>query len=228
MPSDLHHPDSPHNNSTKVITWLVSFHILVIVASNYLVQLPITLFGYHTTWGAFSFPLIFVATDLTVRLLGAERARRIIFRVMFPALALSYLVSVLFYKGEPQSLSALTELNTFVARITLASFMAYLIGQLLDIQIFNRLRLLSLWWIAPLASTVLGNLADTFAFFSLAFAHSSDAFMSQHWVEIAWADYGFKLLISVAFTLPLYGILLGRLQRWLSQHPDYSRALQIQ
>ena len=57
---------------------LVLFHILIIIASNYLVQLPITLFGWHTTWGAFSFPFIFLATDLTVRLLGKQAARRVI------------------------------------------------------------------------------------------------------------------------------------------------------
>ena len=60
------------------LLWLVSFHVLVITASNYLVQLPFTLWGLHTTWGAFSFPFIFLATDLTVRLFGKAPARRII------------------------------------------------------------------------------------------------------------------------------------------------------
>uniref|UniRef100_UPI004054951D queuosine precursor transporter n=2 Tax=Pseudomonas TaxID=286 RepID=UPI004054951D len=73
---------------------LVLFHILIIIASNYLVQLPITLFGWHTTWGAFSFPFIFLATDLTVRLLGKRTARLVIARVMLPALLISYIVSV--------------------------------------------------------------------------------------------------------------------------------------
>ncbi|HCK5632642.1 TPA: queuosine precursor transporter, partial [Pseudomonas aeruginosa] len=61
---------------------LIAFHIFIIIASNYLVQLPITLFGWHTTWGAFSFPFIFLATDLTVRLLGKGPARLVIARVM--------------------------------------------------------------------------------------------------------------------------------------------------
>ncbi|MFB9885435.1 7-cyano-7-deazaguanine/7-aminomethyl-7-deazaguanine transporter [Balneatrix alpica] len=200
---------------SSVLSTLVLFHIAIITASNYLVQLPINIFGFHTTWGAFSFPLIFIATDLSVRLLGADLARQVIWRVMLPALLVSYLVSVLFFQGQWQGWQSLQELNTFVARIAAASFAAYLLGQLLDISVFNRLRQISLWWVAPLCSTLLGNLVDTFAFFGLAFAGSSDEFMRQHWVEIAWADYGFKLLISVAFSLPLYALVLGRLQRWL-------------
>lgn len=66
----------------KALVWLSLFHLLVITSSNYLVQLPISIFGFHTTWGAFSFPFIFLATDLTVRIFGAPLARRIIFAVM--------------------------------------------------------------------------------------------------------------------------------------------------
>ena len=68
-----------------LLTWLSLFHLLVITSSNYLVQLPVSIFGLHTTWGAFSFPFIFLATDLTVRFFGAPLARRIIFAVMLPA-----------------------------------------------------------------------------------------------------------------------------------------------
>ena len=71
----------------KALFWLSLFHLLVITSSNYLVQLPVSIFGFHTTWGAFSFPFIFLATDLTVRIFGAPLARRIIFAVMVPALA---------------------------------------------------------------------------------------------------------------------------------------------
>ncbi|GAM65948.1 putative preQ0 transporter [Vibrio ishigakensis] len=63
----------------KALFILASFHLLVIASSNYLVQLPFTVFGFHTTWGAFTFPFIFLATDLTVRIFGAKLARRIIF-----------------------------------------------------------------------------------------------------------------------------------------------------
>ncbi|MBR9905075.1 MAG: queuosine precursor transporter, partial [Gammaproteobacteria bacterium] len=79
---------------------MVAFHIGIIAASNYLVQLPFTLFGFHTTWGAFSFPFIFLATDLTVRLFGKGPARSIILRVMLPALLVSYVVSVVFPRGS--------------------------------------------------------------------------------------------------------------------------------
>ncbi|MFU8496669.1 queuosine precursor transporter, partial [Pseudomonas aeruginosa] len=115
---------------------LIAFHIFIIIASNYLVQLPITLFGWHTTWGAFSFPFIFLATDLTVRLLGKGPARLVIARVMIPALIASYVVSVLFQEAAFRGFSALLEFNTFVARISLASFLAYVLGQILDIQVF--------------------------------------------------------------------------------------------
>lgn len=199
----------------RCLAWLVAFHILVIAASNYLVQLPFTLFGLHTTWGAFSFPFIFLATDLTVRLFGKEPARAIILRVMFPALVISYVVSVVFPRGDFAGLEALGEANLFVARIALASFMAYVLGQLLDVSVFDRLRRLKAWWVAPAMSTLLGNLADTFAFFSIAFHRGPDAFMASHWPEIAWVDYGIKLAISLAFFLPLYGVLLTTLTRRL-------------
>ncbi|MFW3616006.1 7-cyano-7-deazaguanine/7-aminomethyl-7-deazaguanine transporter [Billgrantia antri] len=199
----------------RCLLLLVSFHILVIAASNYLVQLPFTLFGFHTTWGAFSFPFIFLATDLTVRLFGKGPARAIIMRVMLPALFISYAVSVIFPQGSFAGLAALGEWNLFVARIAMASFMAYVLGQLLDVQVFDRLRTLRAWWIAPAVSTVLGNLADTAAFFFIAFHHSPDPFMATHWVEIAAVDYVIKLGISLLFFLPLYGLLLAWLSRRL-------------
>ncbi|MCC4263374.1 7-cyano-7-deazaguanine/7-aminomethyl-7-deazaguanine transporter [Oceanimonas baumannii] len=184
------------------------FHIAVITASNYLVQLPFTLFGFHTTWGALSFPFIYLATDLTVRVFGAGLARRIIFAVMLPALVSSYVLSVLFFEASYQGLGALSEFNLFVARIALASFMAYVLGQIMDVSVFNRLRQVKAWWVAPTCSTIFGNLVDTLAFFSLAFWRSPDPFMAEHWVEIAWVDYGFKLVFSLALFVPAYGLLL--------------------
>lgn len=184
------------------------FHIAVITASNYLVQLPFTLFGFHTTWGALSFPFIYLATDLTVRVFGAGLARRIIFAVMLPALVSSYVLSVLFFEASYQGLGVLSEFNLFVARIALASFMAYVLGQIMDVSVFNRLRQVKAWWVAPTCSTIFGNLVDTLAFFSLAFWRSPDPFMAEHWVEIAWVDYGFKLVFSLALFVPAYGLLL--------------------
>ncbi|MDP5255810.1 MULTISPECIES: 7-cyano-7-deazaguanine/7-aminomethyl-7-deazaguanine transporter [unclassified Vibrio] len=200
----------------KALGYLTLFHLLVIASSNYLVQIPFTVYGFHTTWGAFTFPFIFLATDLTVRIFGSALARRIIFWVMIPALVISYLVSVVFMNGSYAGLGALGEWNTFVARIALASFMAYLLGQILDINVFNRLRKLRQWWIAPTASTLFGNALDTLAFFAIAFYQSPDPFMAEHWTEIALVDYGFKLIISLGLFVPLYGVLLNFLVKKLT------------
>lgn len=197
------------------VVTLIAFHIFIVIASNFLVQFPIQLFGWQTTWGAFSFPFIFLATDLTVRLLGKQPARRVIAYVMLPALLASYIVSVLFQEGAFHGAGALLVLNTFVLRISLASFAAYAVGQLVDIQVFDRLRQLKQWWIAPAASTVLGNLLDTAVFFSIAFWYSSNAFMAEHWVEIAAVDYVVKILISLLLFVPLYGLLLNILLRFM-------------
>ncbi|EZH79704.1 hypothetical protein SAMN05216601_105181 [Ectopseudomonas composti] len=207
----------PASVSRPVLAGLIAFHILIIIASNYLVQLPITLFGWHTTWGAFSFPFIFLATDLTVRLIGKHAARVVIARVMLPALVASYVVSVLFHEGAFGGLAALGEFNLFVFRIAVASFLAYAFGQLLDIQVFDRLRRMRQWWVAPTASTIFGNLLDTFLFFSVAFWHSDDPFMAANWVEIATVDYVIKLAISLILFVPLYGMLLSAIVRALPQ-----------
>ncbi len=206
----------------KALVWLSLFHLLVITSSNYLVQLPISIFGFHTTWGAFSFPFIFLATDLTVRIFGAPLARRIIFAVMVPALAISYGISALFYMGEWQGFAALGTFNLFVARIAIASFMAYALGQILDVHVFNRLRQSRRWWLAPTASTLFGNISDTVAFFFIAFWRSPDPFMAAHWGEIALVDYSFKVLISIIFFLPMYGVLLNMLLKRLADKSDLS------
>ncbi|MGF1759029.1 7-cyano-7-deazaguanine/7-aminomethyl-7-deazaguanine transporter [Photobacterium sagamiensis] len=193
----------------KALSFLVLFHLLIIASSNYLVQLPFTVFGFHTTWGAFTFPFIFLATDLTVRIFGAVMARKIIFRVMAPSLAISYGLSVLFYQGEYQGIAHLGEFNLFVARIAIASFMAYLLGQILDVSVFNRLRQMKQWWVAPTCSTIFGNALDTIAFFAIAFYNSPDPFMAANWTEIALVDYTFKLIISLGLFVPVYGVLLN-------------------
>ena len=206
----------------KALVWLSLFHLLVITSSNYLVQLPISIFGFHTTWGAFSFPFIFLATDLTVRIFGAPLARRIIFAVMVPALIISYGISALFYMGEWQGFAALGTFNLFVARIAAASFMAYALGQILDVHVFNRLRQNRRWWLAPTASTLFGNVSDTLAFFFIAFWRSPDPFMAAHWGEIATVDYCFKVLISIVFFLPMYGVLLNMMLKKLADKSDLS------
>lgn len=209
-------PAFSQEQQRRALSVLILFHLTIIAASNYLVQLPFTIAGLHTTWGAFTFPFVFLATDLTVRIYGADLARKIIFRVMFPALIVSYVLSVIFFEGQFQGTAGLTEFNLFVARIAIASFMAYLLGQILDVHVFNRLRKTGPWWVAPAMSTVFGNALDTLAFFGIAFYQSSDAFMAEHWVEIALVDYGFKLIISLGLFVPMYGVLLNRVARYIT------------
>jgi queuosine precursor transporter len=209
----------------KALTFLVACHLLIIAASNYLVQLPFTLLGFNTTWGAFSFPFIFLATDLTVRIFGANNARRIVLRAMIPALLLSYVLSVLFYEGAFQGFAQLTEFNLFVARIALASFLAYVMGQFMDVLVFNRLRRSRSWWVAPATSTVLGSALDTLLFFSIAFYQSPDVFMAEHWVEIALVDFSFKMVVSLLLFLPAYGVLLSYLADRLTEQADEAQPL---
>jgi len=193
---------------------LVALHIAIVIASNYLVQLPVMLLGFHSTWGAFSFPFIFLATDLTVRLIGKAPARRVIARAMLPALAASYVVGVLFHDGRFNGWGALQDFNTFVFRIAFASFAAYVLGQLLDIQVFDRIRQKSrAWWLAPAAASLFGQALDTAAFFSIAFWRSSDPFMAAHWVEIAAVDYAIKLAVSLLLFVPAYGVVLAAIVR---------------
>lgn len=207
----------------RALVVLVSFHILIISASNYLVQLPFTLFGLHTTWGAFSFPFVYLATDLTVRIFGQESARKIIIKAMLPALIISYVIGVIFHQGGFKGFSALAELNTFVLRIAFASFAAYFVGQLMDIKIFSKLRRTRSWWVAPACSTVIGNLIDTAVFFGLAFYASNDVFMANNWPEIATVDYAFKLMVSLGLFLPAYGVLLKVLEHKLVTLPAQQR-----
>ncbi|EHK90458.1 7-cyano-7-deazaguanine/7-aminomethyl-7-deazaguanine transporter [Aggregatibacter actinomycetemcomitans] len=209
----------------RTLVLLSFFHIFIIAASNYLVQIPfevhvpLTFFGaqenfmFHSTWGTLTFPFIFLATDLTVRVFGAKEARWIIFVVMIPALIISYVVSTLFSESQYQGWQALTTFNLFVFRIAVASFCAYVFGQLLDVLVFNRLRQLKTWWIAPTSSMVFGSMADTYLFFAIAFYASSDPFMAEHWMEIGFVDYLFKLFIGLLLFVPAYGVVLNMILR---------------
>ncbi|XWY20985.1 7-cyano-7-deazaguanine/7-aminomethyl-7-deazaguanine transporter [Bisgaard Taxon 45] len=209
----------------RALILLSFFHIAIIAASNYLVQIPfeITLplsqfgtredFSFHSTWGTLTFPFIFLATDLTVRIFGAKEARWIIFVVMLPALVISYAISTLFQDTQYQGLTALTQFNIFVFRIAVASFFAYVFGQLLDVLVFNRLRQLKTWWIAPSSSMIFGSMADTFLFFAIAFYASSDPFMAEHWAALGFVDYLFKLFVGIILFVPAYGVVLNFILR---------------
>lgn len=208
----------------RLLVLLVVFHILIVASSNYLVQFPITVFGFKATWGAFTFPLVFLATDLTVRLLGAELGRKIIFYAMLPALVVSYVITVGFQNGIWLGFDELSSFNLFVARIAIASFAAYVVGQILDIFVFNKLRQHKQWWHAPLASAVFGNLLDTFTFFTIAFYKTSDAYLAENLVEIATVDYIFKMIINALFFLPLYKVILNQLLKRIRRNSLENRA----
>ncbi len=172
---------------------LVLFHIGVIALANYAVQFTGTLGGYNFTWGMFVFPLVILATDLTVRLSNQRNARIIVAISYLPAIAISGWLA-----------------NW---RIGIASGMAYLVGQLLDIAVFQKIRERSnLWWPAPMISTFFANIIDTYLFYSLAFHRAADAFMAQHWIELASVDLAFKIVVGVVVFLPVYGVLLRYLK----------------
>lgn len=204
------------------LIFLSFFHIFIITISNYLVQIPFDVkvpgssFEFTTTWGTLTFPFIFLATDLTVRIFGAKQARSIILCVMLPALVISYLMSTLFMNTQFQGFIALATFNLFVFRIALASFLAYVVGQLLDVVVFNRLRQLKTWWIAPTSSMIFGSALDTLVFFGVAFYQSSDVFMANNWMAIGFVDYLFKIMISLIFFVPAYGVILKSILRRLA------------
>ncbi|MFM2478391.1 7-cyano-7-deazaguanine/7-aminomethyl-7-deazaguanine transporter [Celerinatantimonas sp. MCCC 1A17872] len=193
--------------------YLTLTHIFLITLSNFLVQHPMTLLHWQSTWSAFCFPFIFIVSDLTVRFYGYKLARTIVAQAMFPALIISYLITSGFDNGHWQGLISFSHFNQIAGRIALASFSAYLAGQLLDIMVFRQLRKLSQWWAAPAGSAIVGNLADTFIFFSVAFYASHNTFMATHWVSIAEVDYVIKLVINIILFLPLYGVLLAMISR---------------
>jgi len=126
---------------------------------------------------------------------------------------ISYVISTLFSDGQFQGFGALLSFNSFVFRIAIASFLAYAFGQLLDVLVFNRLRQLKHWWIAPSSSMVFGSMADTFLFFAVAFYQSTDPFMAEHWLELGIVDYLFKLFVGIVLFVPAYGIVLNFILR---------------
>ncbi|MDO8420320.1 MAG: VUT family protein [Rubrivivax sp.] len=156
----------------------------VIVLSNVLVQHPI---NDWLTWGAFSYPVVFLVTDLTNRALGPDAARR----VAWIGFALAVAVSLALAPW----------------RIALASGSAFILSQVLDIALFNRLRRLS-WWKAPLIGSLVASVIDTAVFFFLAFAGTD-----LDWTLLAAGDLGVKAAMAVLLLAP-YRALLPRLQAW--------------
>ena len=181
---------------------LVALHTLIIAVSNYLVTIPVNVLGFELTWAAFTFPLIVVATDLTVRLSDKYHARRIVAVAYIPAIIASILVIA--GTGAPESVAI---------RVGIASGTAYLLSNMLDVFVFQKVReRVNAWWAAPFGSSIIANIIDTFAFFAVAFYGSADAFMRDNWFTIAQAQTVTKIIVSAIIILPVYGILLS----WLS------------
>ena len=185
--------NSTHGSMPLPLVRLFLLHIFIIVLSNYAVQIPITVLGIETTVGTFTFPFVFVTTDLTVRLYGAQLARKVIF--------------------------CLGTFSIFVFRIAAASFGAYILGQLADIFVFQKLRQLPRWWPAPAASSVFGNMLDTFAFFFIAFYQCVDPYMAENWFNLGVVDYIVKLLVCLVIFVPIYGIFLAFLSKYVFHRP---------
>ena len=176
----------------SLVGYLIFFHVFIIALSNYLVQFPISFYGITFTLGMITYPLVCLATDLTVRLSGNVNARIIVGIAYIPAILIS--ISLSNY------------------RIGIASGMSYLLGQLLDIFAFQKIRdRVSNWWSAPLLSTIVTNILDTYLFFFVAFYGSSNDVLSGNWIRIASVDLTFKILISLLIILPSYGVLLSYL-----------------
>jgi uncharacterized integral membrane protein (TIGR00697 family) len=130
----------------------------VIVASNYLVQFPVNKFNLEDvlTYGAFSYPLTFLITDLANRRLGKEKARKLVYIGFGIGILLTVFVSTNFQ-------------DIISTRIAIGSGTAFLFSQLIDIEIFQRLRN-NIWFVAPVTSSIVGSTIDTFLFFSIAFS----------------------------------------------------------
>lgn len=196
-------------------------HIVLLTLSNILVQYPFKLFGFHTTWGAFTYPAIFILTDLTTRLSSSKHARKIIFQSMFPGLLISYWLAS-YIENPSQTWDILFKtLHPMPLRIAIGCFVAYSMGQLLDIMVFQRYRNNASWWVAPVFSTTIGNILDSILFFAIAFYHCSDSFLRDNWLEIAMVDVSFKIAISVIFFVPIYGVVLKRVVRYLQEKRPY-------
>lgn len=190
----------------------VTLMTLVVVASNFLVQFPVpgSVFGINLadllTYGAFIYPIAFLITDLTNRQFGPAAARLVVVAGFVIAVAFSIWAST--------------------PRIAIASGSAFLLAQLLDISVFNRLRRSS-WWKAPLLSSLIGSALDTAVFFSLAFAASfafigpNDEFAiglapilgavaieAPRWVSWALGDFAVKIIVGLVMLLP-YGAVMS-------------------
>tara|TARA_B100000767_G_C19623709_1_gene475217 strand:+ start:98 stop:631 length:534 start_codon:yes stop_codon:yes gene_type:complete len=157
----------------------------IIIVSNYLVQFPINKYNLQNilTYGAFSYPITFLITDLANRRFGKDKARKLVYFGFTVGILLTLFVS--------------TNFNDVISiRIAIGSGAAFLVAQLVDIEIFQRLRN-KIWFIAPMTSSVFGSIIDTFLFFSIAFLGTG-----MPWVTLAFGDLFVKLLMALLMLIP--------------------------
>ena len=166
----------------------------VVLASNYLVQFPIKYNGLEEilTYGAFSYPIAFLITDLANRSYGKLVARKIVYIGFAIGVSFTFLFSTNF-----------TDLISL--RIAIGSGTAFLIAQLLDVQIFDNLRKKK-WFIAPLTSSIIGSIVDTFLFFSISFYATG-----VPWISLSLGDLAVKILVALIILIP-FRLLLKTLK----------------
>ena len=169
----------------KVFLTLSFLMGLVVLASNYLVQFPIKYYGLEEilTYGAFSYPIAFLITDLANRSFGKLVARKIVY--------IGFTIGILF------TLIFSTNFTDLISiRIAIGSGTAFIIAQLLDVQIFDKLRQKK-WFIAPLTSSLIGSTVDTFLFFSISFYGTGIP-----WVTLSLGDLTVKIIIALIMLIP--------------------------
>ncbi|MDB9826086.1 queuosine precursor transporter [Candidatus Pelagibacter sp.] len=174
---------------------LLSFIMGVIVlASNYLVQFPIQYYNLEEilTYGAFSYPIAFLITDLANRSYGKIVARKIVY--------LGFIIGIVFTLFFSTNYADLISV-----RIAIGSGTAFMVAQLLDVQIFDRLRKKT-WFIAPLASSLIGSTVDTFLFFSISFYGTGIP-----WVTLSLGDLAVKIFVALLMLIP-FRLLLGTIK----------------
>ena len=178
----------------KLFLFLSFLMGVVVLSSNYLVQFPIKYYGLEEilTYGAFSYPIAFLITDLANRSYGKLVARKIVY-IGF-AIGISF--TLIFSTNFADLISV---------RIAIGSGTAFLVAQLLDVQIFDKLRKRK-WFIAPLTSSLIGSTIDTFLFFSISFYATGIP-----WVTLSLGDLTVKILVALVMLIP-FRILLGTLK----------------
>jgi len=158
---------------------------VVVLGSNYLVQFPINYYGLEEilTYGAFSYPIAFLITDLANRSYGKLVARKIVYVGFVVGITFTLLFSTNFA-------------DLISIRIAIGSGTAFMIAQLLDVQIFDKLRKKK-WFVAPLSSSLVGSVVDTFLFFSISFYGTGIP-----WISLSFGDLGVKIFVALIMLIP--------------------------